>query len=197
MVRNSQPWGGTMKNLLLLSLVVLTSACGIRKASDEVKERVAAEKASGAWDRRPEVALNNKLIYKQVGSCETNNLAFNGVTVVVPATQAKPAYLVNIYLNADHSYKALWFAALSDQPGHWDTSNPTTTDGAWNVTTTWSVMIRKLGTAQFDANMDKGTVTFEAASVASLTDAPTAPITIENQHNNIVGRSADDICKGN
>jgi hypothetical protein len=187
-----------MKNSLLVSLVILTSACGGHKTSDDVKQRIEQEKGSGAWDRRPEVALDNRLAYRQIGSCDSNSLGFNGVAIEVPATQTKPAYLVHAYLNANHSYKSLWYAAIADQPGHYDFSHNVTIEGLWNTTTTYGAMIHNIGTAQFDASMNVGTFTLVGGKNVTLpTDATSAKISIGSLDVDSEGKSAEDHCKNN
>lgn len=184
-----------MKKIAILALLVLTSACAARKTGDEVQRRINEEKASGEWDRRPEVALYNHVVYNQKGSCETGNLKFNGVTIRIP--NAKPdnvAISMNIFLKPDQTYKAYWRTLTVLASGDVTFGADTMIEGKWTARTDYGLDLKGLGIAQFDEKFATGKVKLAGDPIKAITEATEGLSYIEDQDMNVDGQSVHTLC---
>lgn len=184
-----------MKKILILALLVLTSACAARKTSDEVQRRIDEQKASGEWDRRPEVALFNRLVYNQKGTCEAGNLKFNGVTLRIPNAKPDITITMNIFLKPDQTYKAYWRTLTILASGDIIFGADTLLEGRWISRTDYGLDLKGLGVAHFDEKMADGKVTLAGDSIKAITEATEGQATIEDQDMNVDGQTIQTLCQ--
>lgn len=183
-----------MKKIVILALLVLTSACAARKTGDEVQRRINEEKASGEWDRRPEVALYNHVVYNQKGSCEAHNLKFNGVTIRIPNAKPDITVTMNVFLKPDQTYKAFWRTLTVLASGDIMFGADTVIEGKWTARTDYGLDLKGIGIAQFDENFATGKVKLSGDPIKAITEATEGTSYIEDQNLNIDGQTVQTLC---
>lgn len=186
-----------MKNILILSVLILTSACAARKTSDEVQQRLDEQKLSGEWDRRPEVALNKKMVYEQTGTCEEGNLRFHGLTLRILNAKGEGQTLVmTIFFRANQTYKAFWRidSYLASGDILFGDNSTSTLEGTWISRTDYGLDIKEIGMVQFDEKMTSGKIKLAGKSITPLTSATDGYANIEALTMNIDGASVQTLC---